>query len=77
MQVLKEDIRSRVLAAARRQFGRKGYSGTSMREIAASAGVGLHHPPAYGMDVHYVRGTADAFGAAAGNGVHTARLHIV
>ena len=41
MQVLKEDIRSRVLAAARRQFGRKGYSGTSMREIAASAGVGV------------------------------------
>ena len=209
MQVQKDDIRSRVLAAARRQFGRKGYSGTSMREIAASAGVGvgniynyftskndlfrevvrpvlcaleamlqehhgirgedimamrsekylescideyvslidrhrglmeilllraqgsslehfredytdrstevvkawfasmqlyrpfhgggqgvvcvhaaeasgnkhggvgLHHPPAYGMDVHYVRGTADAFGAAAGNGVHTARLHIV
>ena len=41
MQVQKEDIRSRVLAAARRQFGRKGYSGTSMREIAASAGVGV------------------------------------
>ena len=41
MQVQKDDIRSRVLAAARRQFGRKGYSGTSMREIAASAGVGV------------------------------------
>ena len=41
MQVQKEDIRGRVLAAAREQFGRKGYSGTSMREIAASAGVGV------------------------------------
>ena len=41
MQVQKEDIRGRVLAAAREQFGRKGYSGTSMREIASSAGVGV------------------------------------
>ena len=41
MQVQKEDIRGRVLAAAREQFGRKGYSGASMREIAASAGVGV------------------------------------
>ena len=39
MQVLKEDIRSQVLAAARQQFRQKGYSKTSMREIAVSAGV--------------------------------------
>ena len=40
-------------------------------------GVRLHHPPAYGMDVHDVRGTADAFRVTAGNGGHPARLHPV
>ena len=41
MQVLKEDIRGRVLAVARQQFGQKGYSKTSMREIAESASIGV------------------------------------
>ena len=41
MQVLKENIRSRVLTVARQQFGQKGYSKTSMREIAESAGIGV------------------------------------
>ena len=41
MQVLKADIRSRVLTVARQQFERKGYSKTSMREIAESAGIGV------------------------------------
>ena len=41
MQVLKEDIRDRVLAVAKQQFGQKGYSKTSMREIAGLAGIGL------------------------------------
>lgn len=41
MQVLKEDIRGRVLAVARQLFGQKGYSKTSMREIAELAGVGV------------------------------------
>ena len=55
MQVQKDDIRSRVLAAARRQFGRKGYSGTSMREIAASAGVGVGN--IYNLQEHHgIRG---------------------
>lgn len=40
MQILKCDIRSRILEAARQLFGAKGYSKTSMREIAAEAGVG-------------------------------------
>ena len=42
MQVLKEDIRGRILTIARQQFEKKGYSKTSMREIAelSSAGVG-------------------------------------
>ena len=40
MQVLKEDIRGRILAVAKLQFGQKGYSKTSMREIAELAGVG-------------------------------------
>lgn len=41
MQVLKEGIRGCVLMVAKRQFGQKGYSKTSMREIARSAGVGV------------------------------------
>ena len=36
MQVLKEDIRGRILTVARQQFGQKGYSKTSMREIQAT-----------------------------------------
>ena len=192
MQVLKEDIRDRILAIARQQFAQNGYSKTSIREIAGLAGVGVgniynyfankdelfrevvrpvlyaleamlqehhgirgedimmmqsekylkscideyvslinthrglmeillfraqgsslfigtfprelhrpfygtgqgmvrvhaaeasrnqygsvrfHHPPAYGMDVHPVRGTADAFGSPTGNENHLARLY--
>ena len=41
MQVLKEDIRSRILTVARQQFERKGYVKTSMLEIAGLAGVGV------------------------------------
>ena len=41
MQVLKEDIRSRILTVARQQFERKGYVKTSMREIAGLVGVGV------------------------------------
>ena len=41
MQVLKEDIRGRILMVARQQFERKGYSKTSMRDIAELAGVGV------------------------------------
>ena len=41
MQVLKEDIRGRILTIARQQFEKKGYSKTSMREVAELAGVGV------------------------------------
>ncbi len=41
MQVLKENIRGRILAVARQQFRHNGYSKTSMREIAELAGVGV------------------------------------
>ena len=41
MQVLKEDIRGRILTVARQQFERKGYSKTSMREIAELSSVGV------------------------------------
>lgn len=41
MQVLKEDIRGRILTIARQQFEKKGYSKTSMREIAELSGVGV------------------------------------
>ena len=39
--------------------------------------VRLHHSPAYGVDVHAVRGTVDARSAQAGNGIHSARLYSV
>ena len=41
MQVLKENIRGRILAVARQQFRHNSYSKTSMREIAELAGVGV------------------------------------
>lgn len=41
MQILKENIRDCILKVARQQFEQKGYSKTSMREIAESAGVGV------------------------------------
>lgn len=41
MQVLKEDIRDRILMVARQQFEQKGYSKTSMREIADWVGIGV------------------------------------
>ena len=41
MQVLKEDIRGRILTIARQQFEKKGYSKTSMREIAELSSVGV------------------------------------
>lgn len=41
MQLLKENIGGRILAVAKQQFEQKGYSKTSMREIAALAGVGV------------------------------------
>ena len=41
MQVLKKDIRGRILTIARRHFRQSGYSRTSMREIAESAGIGV------------------------------------
>ena len=39
MQILKDDIRKRILDAAIRQFARKSYAKTSMREIAREAGI--------------------------------------
>lgn len=41
MQILKDNIRSRILDVAKQQFELKGYSKTSMREIAESADVGV------------------------------------
>ena len=56
MQVLKEDIRGRILAVAKLQFGQKGYSKTSMREIAELAGVGV------GNIYNYFTGKDELFG---------------
>ena len=41
MQILKDNIRSRILDVAKQQFELKGYSKTSMREIAVDVGVGV------------------------------------
>jgi AcrR family transcriptional regulator len=50
-----EDTRGAILAAARTEFGRRGYDGTTMRQIARSAGVDprLVH--------HYFEGKEDVF----------------
>ncbi len=47
------DRRSAILAAARRAVGRRGYSATSMRDVAGEAGV------AQGL-IHYYYATKDA-----------------
>lgn len=54
-------VRGHAAEASRNQYG----------------GIRFYHPFAYGMDVHDVRGTADALRAPAGNGGHPARLHSV
>ncbi len=41
MQTLKDNIRDRILKVSRLHFEQKGYSKTSMREIAESAGIGV------------------------------------
>lgn len=41
MQLLKDNIRSRILNVAKQQFELKGYAKTSMREIAVEVGVGV------------------------------------
>lgn len=41
MQVLKDDIRQRILDAARREFARRGFAKASMRTIASQVGVGV------------------------------------
>jgi len=39
MQILKEEVRERILEVALGQFAAKGYEGASTREIAAAAGI--------------------------------------
>lgn len=41
MQLLKDNIRSRILDVAKQQFELKGYAKTSMRQIAVEVGVGV------------------------------------
>ena len=57
MQVLKGDIRRRILDVAGQQFARQGYAKTSMREVAARAGI------AVGNLYHYFPGKDDLFRA--------------
>lgn len=57
MQVLKGDIRRRILDVAGQQFARQGYAKTSMREVAAQAGI------AVGNLYHYFPGKDDLFRA--------------
>ena len=57
MQVLKGDIRRRILDVAGQQFARQGYAKTSMREVAARADI------AVGNLYHYFPGKDDLFRA--------------
>lgn len=41
MQTLKDNTRDRILKAARGRFAKKGYTETSMRDIARAAGMGV------------------------------------
>lgn len=41
MQVLKDDIKRRILDVARRDFNQRGFTKASMRDIAAKVGVGV------------------------------------
>ncbi len=41
MQIPKEDIRKRILSVARKEFATKGVRSTSMRSIAAEAGIAV------------------------------------
>lgn len=41
MQIQKDDIRRRIMVSAKRIFLRRGFTRTSMRDIAADAGVGV------------------------------------
>ncbi|MBN1574810.1 MAG: TetR/AcrR family transcriptional regulator [Deltaproteobacteria bacterium] len=54
-QTLKEEIRENIDAAALEVFGRKGFRGTTMAEIAAEAGVSV------GNIYRYYRGKEDLF----------------
>ena len=39
MQILKDNIRNKILAAASTEFNDKGFENASMRKIAAKAGI--------------------------------------
>lgn len=41
MQVLKDDIKKRILDVARQEFNHRGFAKASMRDIAAKVGVGV------------------------------------
>lgn len=57
MQVLKGNIRRRILNVAEQQFAQHGFAKTSMREVAAQAGI------AVGNLYHYFPGKDDLFRA--------------
>ena len=57
MQVLKGNIRCRILDVAGQQFARHGFAKTSMRKVAAQAGI------AVGNLYHYFPGKDDLFRA--------------
>lgn len=55
MQVLKKDIHRRILHVAEPMFAQQGYAKTSMREVAARAGIGV------GNLYHYFPGKDELF----------------
>ena len=54
MQVLKPEIRQRILAAAERSFFESGFEGTSTRGIAGEAGISVSNLYKYFEDKHAI-----------------------
>ncbi len=60
MQVLKDDVREKIIRAAIREFGEKGYRGSSLRVIARNAGIVM------GNIYRYFKNKEELFGCAVG-----------
>ena len=61
MQVLKEEVRQRILKSARREFKKRGFEKASMRSIASTANMTV------GNLYRYYKNKEDLYGAIIGN----------
>lgn len=60
MQILKDDVRDKIIRAAIREFSEKGYRGSSMRVIAQNAGIVM------GNIYRYFKNKEELFNSAVG-----------